>query len=655
VTTQPRGTVLYVDDDESNRAAFALVFRAAGFEVKEAASGSEALRLAEEKPDLIVLDVSLPDIDGFEVCRTIKRHPATTSIPVMHMSGVYISPADRTHALEDGADAFLTKPVEPSELVAHASALLRIHRAEERARAAARQWQATFDAISDGVLLLDAQGRVMRCNAAAGHLLQKPAGEILGRHPDELLAAPGPGEPSAFARMCQTRHRETAELNLGQRWLQTTADPILVEGGALAGAVCILSDVTERKRLEEQLRQSQKMEALGRLASGIAHDFNNLLTAVTGNISLVLAGTPEDDPNRELLLTVDRAAWRAAELPRQLLGFARQSPPHLRPTDLRVCLDEVAALLRRAIDPRIRLEVRSPADLWTVLADPGQINQVLMNLCLNARDAMPEGGLLLLEVGNAVLNEEQARLSPQARPGEFVRLRVRDTGHGIPPEVRAHLFEPFFTTKEAGKGTGLGLAMVYGIVARHQGWVECSSAVNVGSCFDVYLPRSGQAEGPGPAAPVAPSHCGTETILLADGDPEVRATGGMILRRYGYEVLPAGDGEEAVAVYRREHERIGLVILDLSMPRLSWRDVLRRLLQVNPRVRVLLAGGGLEEGGEPSAEGAVGYLAKPYRGEDLAAAVRRALDKGGGASSPADRGAPPAPGPEPAQGEGSGI
>jgi PAS domain S-box-containing protein len=503
---QHQGTVLYVDDDELNRTAFALVFRDAGFEVMEAATGCEALRLAAEKPDLIVLDVNLPDINGFEVCRHIKAHPATTFIPVMHMSGVYVRPEDRTHALEDGADVYLTKPVEPHELVAQARVLLRIHQAEERAAAAARQWQATFAAINDGVCLLDRQGRVQRCNAAAERILQRSAGEILGQHGDDLLlATAGPSESSVLGHMLKTRRREMAELAVGHRWLQAIADPMLAEDGSVAGAVYILSDVTERKRLEEQLRHSQKMEALGRLASGIAHDFNNLLTAVSGNASLLLAVTAEDDPDRELLRAIDQAAWRAAELTQQLLGFSRRAATRLQPTDPRACLAEVAAILRRTIARHITLEERSTPDVWMVRADPGQINQVLMNLCLNARDAMPEGGLLLLEAANAVLVEGQTPLSAEARPGEFVRLRVRDTGQGIPPEVLPHLFEPFFTTKEVGKGTGLGLATVYGIVGQHQGWVECTSAVNQGSCFDVYLPRyrEGLDQGRGESTPPA--------------------------------------------------------------------------------------------------------------------------------------------------------
>jgi two-component system, cell cycle sensor histidine kinase and response regulator CckA len=436
--------------------------------------------------------------------------------------------------------------------------------------------------------------------------------------------------------MLETRGREKAELPLGDRRLLTVADPILTEDGALAGAVYILIDVTEARRLDEQLRQRQKMEAMGQLAGGVAHDFNNLLTAITGNLSLLLAGTPEQDPDRELLLAAERAAWRAAELTRQLLGFSRKAPPQLTPTHLQTCLEEVVGIVRRTFDPRIAVEVRVAPALWTVQANPGQINQVVMNLCLNARDAMPEGGRLSLEAANAAVDEEQARAHAGARRGEYVRLRVRDTGRGIAADVLPYIFEPFFTTKGVGKGTGLGLAVVFGIVQQHQGWIECTSVVGSGACFDIYLPRSGGA--PATAAVVAapPAPLGSETVLLADDDAALRSLGRVILSRYGYEVLLAEDGQQAVDVYRREKDRIALVILDLTMPRLSGRDALRRLLEINPQVRVLLASGySTEQGAEAGAEGVLGFVTKPYGERDLAAAVRGALDAGRPQAAPA--------------------
>jgi two-component system cell cycle sensor histidine kinase/response regulator CckA len=343
---------------------------------------------------------------------------------------------------------------------------------------------------------------------------------------------------------------------------------------------------------------------------------------------VLLARTPERDPDRELLLAINQAAWRGADLTGQLLGFSHPARAQLEPTNLHDSLKETVALLRRAIDPRITVEVRGAPDLWVVQASPGQISQVLINLCLNARDAMPRGGTLLLEVDNAVLDEGHARRKPEARPGEFVRLRVHDTGHGIPPDLLPRIFEPFFTTKGPGKGTGLGLATVYGLVRQHQGWIECSSVVNQGTCFDIYLPRS--PEGPAAATPPAPLPVpgGSETILLVDDDPMLRNLGRTILRRYGYEVLLAEDGRQAVSIYQWKKRHIALVILDATMPRLSGRDTLQQLLQIDPEVRVLLASGyAAETVAGPGAEGALGFISKPYREQELAATVRTALDK----------------------------
>jgi PAS domain S-box-containing protein len=420
------------------------------------------------------------------------------------------------------------------------------------------------------------------------------------------------------------------ELEWCGRFFQCHLEPLRAADDRVTGCIGVGIDITERRGLEEQLRQAQKMEAIGRLAGGVAHDFNNLLTAILGNTSLVLANLPAADANRELLQANEKAARRAAELTQQLLGFSRQTMLRLEPTNLHNAIHDTVKILRRTIDPRITVEVRSAPVLRQVRADPGQMSQVLMNLCLNARDAMPNGGRLLVETEPVVLDEEASRRHLDARPGEFVRLSVSDTGHGIPPDIRSRIFDPFFTTKEPGKGTGLGLAMVFGIIKQHQGWIECASEVGQGTRFDIYLPRAGEEAVPPAPAPATRSASGrgTETILLADDEAMIRNLARAVLEQHGYQVLLAADGLEAVETYRRERHRIALVILDLTMPRLSGRDALRQLLQIDPQVRVLLASGySAEHLSELEEDQIAGFIGKPYRVDELAKTVRATLDR----------------------------
>jgi PAS domain S-box-containing protein len=503
--------------------------------------------------------------------------------------------------------------------------------AEEAAHSSEERFRAVVEQIADGVALLTADGTIAYASHTAADILGYALEELRGHaflgliHPEdqprcgelfaELLARPGPPLMAEF----RCRHKGGSWRLVEARGKNRLDDP------AVRAVVATFRDVTERRALEARLYQAQKMEAVGQMAGGLAHDFNNLLTAVLGNLSLLAAGLPEGDPGREFVTGAERAAQRAAGLTGQLLGFARRTVLRPRPLSLNATVDEVLAMLRRTLDPRIQIEVRPAPELGLVEADPGQMTQVLLNLCLNARDAMPEGGRLLLETADAEVGEGEARPHVGARPGRFVRLRVADTGGGIPAEVRDRIFEPFFTTKGPGRGTGLGLAMVFGIVQQHKGWVECTSEVGGGTCFDVYLPRAAAAA-EAPADPPLPA-AGRETVLLVDDDEMIRKVGAAILRRYGYEVLLAEDGQQAVDAYRERPGRVDLVILDLTMPRLSGQDAFHRLREVNPAVRVLFASGySAETLSDADLRRARGFVSKPYRPEDLARAVRAALD-----------------------------
>ncbi len=418
----------------------------------------------------------------------------------------------------------------------------------------------------------------------------------------------------------ETRH--------GQRTLSWSFYPIVSH----SIVHCYVGDITEKLQLEEQIRQSQKMEAVGQLAGGVAHDFNNLLTIIQMQISLLkMRGgmTPEIASGVE---EISNAAERATNLTRQLLTFSRRhvkAAKNLDPSDL---VSGMTKLLRRVLGEDIVLENRFVPDLPAVFADPGMLEQVLMNLAVNARDAMPRGGRLLIELDVATLDETQARRHPQARAGEFVCLSVTDTGAGIAPENLTRIFEPFFTTKEAGKGTGLGLAIVYAVVSQHEGWIEVESALGAGTRFRVYLPAvvrtipaaGGSVEVGGEQLP-----CGCETILVVEDEVAVRAVARMALRRLGYTVLEAENAPAALRLWSELGANVDLLFTDIVMPGgMSGHELAARLQLMKPELEVLFCSGYTREAEqfEPGEGRGLHFLPKPYKAGDLALAVRRVLN-----------------------------
>ncbi|MGO9119343.1 MAG: PAS domain S-box protein [Desulfomonilaceae bacterium] len=396
------------------------------------------------------------------------------------------------------------------------------------------------------------------------------------------------------------------------------------------------NDITERKKAEEeqdhlkaQLSQAQKMESIGTLAGGIAHDFNNLLTVVQGFSELLLMEMDQKAPGYSDLLKIYEAGLKGAELVRNLLAFSRKADIKPRPINLNHEVTRIEKLLSRTIPKMIKIELHLEGDLAAVNADPDQMGQVLMNLAVNAEQAMPDGGNLTIATANIFLNEEHCRSYPEIHPGDHVLLTVSDTGHGMDKETLGHIFEPFFTTKEVGKGTGLGLAMVYGIVKLHGGHIGCESEPNRGSTFKIYLPAIEEdATERGVKEEQALPRGGTETILLVDDEDFIRDLGSRFLIRAGYTVIKAANGPEAIELYLREGERISLVILDLIMPEMGGDKCLEEILAINPHAKIVISSGAAVEGKkkETLESGARGFVSKPFRLRDMLKTVREVLD-----------------------------
>jgi len=384
----------------------------------------------------------------------------------------------------------------------------------------------------------------------------------------------------------------------------------------------------QRKRLEDQLRHAQKMESIGTLAGGVAHDFNNLLTAIIGNAQLALAQIQPEDPLHERLIEIENSGRRAAELTRQLLIFSRRERLEPKPIDLNDTIDQFVKMLRRIIGEDVELRFHPTADLSTVFADPGQMEQVLMNLVCNARDAMPDGGELIIETRNITVEEMHRRTHPYAGTGAYVQITVTDSGGGMNAETQQHIFEPFFTTKEVGKGTGLGLALVYGIIDQHEGTIDVTSEVGRGTTFKICLPAQEEAI-EDPVAEAEPAlRGGAETILVAEDEESLQRLLKGMLTGLGYKVILTPDGETAVEAYSSHSNQIDLVILDMVMPRMGGREAYERIRTLRNDVPVLFMTGYSAEMAQTRFVSEIGaaFIQKPYGIAALSHKVREALD-----------------------------
>ncbi len=514
-------------------------------------------------------------------------------------------------------------------------------RAERALRISEERYRDLFHSITDFIYAHDLEGRLLTINPAAAASLGYTPQEMVGRKISRFMIEKyrRAFETDYLSRIKEEGRFDGVSVYLakdGSKHYIEYRNTLVVQEGREPYVTGSGRDVTERvraekelRRLEEELAQAHKMEAIGALAGGVAHDFNNLLQAMSGYVQMMMLDDELGERHKQRLTQIEKAIDRATALVRQLLTFSRKMEPRLKPMDLNYEVEQAANILERTIPKMIRIETRLADDLKTIHGDPNQLAQVLMNLATNARDAMPDGGSLIFETRNVTLTEGHFEAQPNFKPGEYVLLQVTDTGLGMDKETASRIFEPFYTTKEVGQGTGLGLAIVYGIVKGHNGHIVCQTKPGRGTSFLIYLPAAAE-DGAGVAIDEVEVELtgGRETILLVDDEPAILETGVSILGHYGYTTITAASGEEACRIYEQDGERIDLVLLDLGMPGMGGYKCLEELLKLDPEVKVIIASGYAAEGraAECLAAGAADFVGKPYRLVDLLSKVRAILD-----------------------------
>ena len=551
---------------------------------------------------------------------------------IKRKGGAIIWISESARAVRDAHGELLYYESMVADITARKTAEAALRQSEELFREMAGRIDAVFYIVA-----LDT-GRCLYVSPAYAKMWGRPLAELYAQ-PEQWTGAIVPEDrPPVLAAREQLASGQEYRLEYRIRrpdgelsWIKDRGYPIRDATGQSKRAVGIATDITQRRKLEAQLVQAQKMEAVGQLAGGMAHDFNNVLTVVIGYARLLLdRGTLPADAV-EPLTQIFNAGNRAANLTRQLLVFSRKQTVNRRAVDLNVVASEISGMLRRLIGEHIKLELTLSPTPCMAEADAGMMEQVLMNLAVNARDAMPKGGTLTIATKQVTIDDAATRHQPAARPGEFVCLSVRDTGSGIPAENLARIFEPFFTTKEVGRGTGLGLAMAFGIVQQHQGWIEVESAVGAGSCFRILVPATPHAAAitaPDLAKAAAASR-GSETILLVEDEPAVREFAVAVLGSRGYRVLQACSGIDALEVWKWHGARIALLFTDLVLPDgLGGVELAARLRKERPALRVVLTSGYANEtiGAEFRPPAGMHFVHKPYKPQVLAQTVRDALD-----------------------------
>ena len=642
--------ILIVDDKDENRYLMEMLLKGNGHEVLSCTNGAEALeRLKTGKVELIISDILMPVMDGFELCRKVKTDEGLRHIPFIVYTATYTGPQDEAFALKIGADRFVQKPCEPDVFMetlrevmvaaAHRDAetipqlqeeevfklynerLVRkleqkmllleqetraLREAQESLRISENKYRRLHESMTDGFVYVDMKGVIRESNESYRRMLGYTEAELSRLTYRELTPEKWHAieEKIVACQILASGFSDVYEKEYRRK--DGTIFPVELrtfllrsDSGETEGMWAIVRDITERKQadkiqqdLESQLHQAQKMESVGRLAGGVAHDFNNLLSIILGYGELVLTGLGKAHPFHDQLEQVYQAGLRAKDLTRQLLAFSRKQVLEMRAVEVNSVVTGFEKLLRRLIGEDIDLILALASKALTVKADTAQLEQVLMNLAVNARDAMPLGGTLTIETDLVELDKAYAERKPGVAPGVYVMIGINDTGCGMNQETAEHIFEPFFTTKERDKGTGLGLATSYGIVKQHGGSIWVYSEPEKGTTFKIYLPLHDEIcrfEAP-PKKPLQPVDGGI-TVLIVEDDASVRKLAGRILSEQGYAVIESTDVLDAIGKAKELAGPLHLVLTDVVMPGMKGPEVFSRIHRHHPEARVLFMSG----------------------------------------------------------------
>ena len=639
----PLPAVLIVDDNSANRDTLAELLGSANYRLVEAADGPDALRLAASAPpDLILLDVMMPGMDGYEVCRRVRADRLLAEVPVIMVTALD-DQASRIAGIDAGADDFITKPFNRSELRARVRTITRLNRYRRIAetQAALRESEVRFRTLAEQCdeafrfVTLNPE-KIVYVSPALEVIWGRPAADFLADaglwaktvHPDDQKRV-----HDAYQAVLDCRADRFAEEyrilrpDGAVRWVLDSVTPIRNTVGRVLSVGGVARDITERKVAEDVLLRAQRLENIGMLAAGIAHDFNNALAPLVMGCTVLRQHVNEATDGLRVLDMMEKSAGRSVALVRQLLSFARGSSGHHQLVQIRYLLRELAELSEATFPKSVRVTAELPRNLWPVLANPTQIHQVFLNLCINARDAMPAGGRLEIVARNCTLDSAAATAIPGAKPGHFLAVAVRDTGTGIPPEVLPRIWEPFFTTKAEGIGTGLGLSTVRGILQQHDGFIAVATGSDVGTTFTVYLPSAETAVGDdGGAPPEAPGRGRGELILIVEDEEPLRAFAVHLLEGHGYRTVAACDGAEGIALFAPRIAEVRLVLTDLQMPMLGGAALATALHRLQPDLPVIGMSGDEQSDRERSKNFAAAFLVKPFHAETLLLVVRRTLD-----------------------------